>query len=250
MKRLASLTAALCLSASPALAAWATPTQVGSPSANTSGSSLTSAAVTIAAGHLIVITGTIRGTTITGITDQAGDTFTLATPCQRSGNFDYAFIAWTVTAGLSSQTISTTQGGASTGTEFSVWDVTGQAASSPEDTTVRNCATNNTAVTNPSVTSNAPSQSGDLFFISYGNPTNSSGFTYSNSGSWLPSGGFGTGNAALVGVGSYLDATGSSSAQTASPTTASRNYEFFITAFKPLAAASTAHSLSATGAGQ
>lgn len=249
MKRLASLAAALCLSASPALAAWATPTQV-TTAVNAGASSLTSSSVSVSAGHLIVVSGTIRGTTITGITDQAGDTFTLATPCQRGANTDYSFVAWTVTAGLSSQTISTTQGGTSTGTAFVVWDITGQAASSPEDTAARACAFSNTAVTNPSVTSGTPSQSGDLFIASWGSPTSSSGLTYATAGSWLPATNFFAGNTSIGTVGTYLDATGSGTTQTNSPTTASRNYMFFVTAFKPLAAASTAHSLSATGAGQ
>jgi hypothetical protein len=67
---------------------------------------------------------------------------------------------------LSSQTETIADGSSATAAAitFQVWNVTGQAASFPEDTGARNCNTSGAATTTPSVIGGSPSQSGDLFF--------------------------------------------------------------------------------------
>lgn len=253
MKRFLALALGLCLFASPALAAWSV-TQVTSGTAQNAGAAtLATSNISISAGHLAVVTGFVRGNTMSSVSDAAGNTWTLITPCQLAAQGHYVWTAYSVlTNAISAAKITANFGGVATAASLSVWDITGQhSGAAPEDTAAHNCNSNTSTTTSPTVTSGTPTQAGDLFISTWGFAATASGLSYTASGSWLPAGGWGTGNTSVGSISTYLDATGSSSTQTSNPTTTSKPYASNIVSFSPAAAAGSTKcgALAATGAG-
>lgn len=235
MKRLLAPVLALCLIASPAWAAWPTPTQVTVRETVSSGA-LSTPTISIAAGRVAVVLGVARASTFTGLSasDQASNTWTMLPLCNGQG-----FIAWSkITNALSSQTITITPtGGVTNGMTYSVWSVAGFDTTTPEDTAARACNSSGSATTTPSVTSNVPAFSGDLFFSVWAVPSSATGAAFAAGGSWLPSGGYGTGDGNVLSISDYLDATGLGTAQTNNPATNAKAYSMPIFALKAAGAA-------------
>lgn len=249
MKKFLALCLASTLAGSPAWAAF-TETQVTNGNVqNQSSTTLSTGSVSIAQNHMAVIVGHVRGTAAgsVSVADQKSNTYTVYA-CQTPTTNSWTYIAWALmTTALSANTITATFSGTVSGQDFATWDITGMAASSPEDTVVRACNGSSTTTTTPSVTSGVPSQSNELFFTGWG-IENATGTSLTANGSWVPVNGYGTGNSTSVSLSLYLPPP-SSGAQTFAPTTSAQIYSMPITAFKPLVSSSACQSLSLLGVG-
>lgn len=211
---------------------------------NTSNHSLTVSSVTVPSGDLVVVLGFIRkaatGDAIV-VTNSTGDTFSTPQECfQTAGSTNSSFISWAVSSGMSGGTVTVADDAAATATgiTFAVYGLSGVPGSTPEDTASRACAALNTTTTAPTVTSAAPTQSGNIFFSVYGNAGNAGTLSFTEDATWT--GGYGTGNSSVGALAGYKVNAGAS-AVTRSPTTASRTYAMPITSFKDGAAATSSY---------
>ena len=237
IKLLLGLALAYCLTASPALAAFGYTWKVAALGGSASGT-ISTTAQTITAGHMILVVGgagTMPAGTTLLVTDQnVSDTFTTYQCLQTAGSTHAAVISWVITAGLSSQTLSISTNGAgnAAGLYMEVIDVTGMAASSPEDTAARACTDNGgSATTSPTQTSGVPTGAGELFVSPYiSNHTNVS-FSFTEDSAWTVNHALG-GSSNVTFQGARMINAGSG-AVTRAPTTTSASYAMPITAFCP-----------------
>lgn len=191
MKRLSALALIAWVAlAHPALAAWSVTNLATNGNAqNSSATSMTTGSVTIPTNALGLAGGVIRrgsGTPIIAVADSAGNNWTVV-QCTSTEAFApwITFIAYFRYGGtgLTSGTITATDsvGGNYTGAAMSTAYATGHLASGTvEDSAGRGCpGTPAASSTSPSVTSGAPTASGNLAFGVTGRPSGgSSGFSY------------------------------------------------------------------------
>jgi hypothetical protein len=237
MKRFLALAFGALLALSPvqAFGAWVITHKDAKVTNNSS--TLASSAMTIAAGHVILVTGGLymaAGTNTINVTDQASDTFTIY-PCpETTGDVHVSFIAYTITSGLSSQTVSVSTNAGLNTIFFDIEDVAGGAISSIEDSSARACTGSTSSTTTQTITSGTPGTAGDLFVSTLMQQQPAASGTFTEDAGWntVPGGGGGT----TIKMESASLTNSGTGTETRAPTTNASAYAMNVLALKPLSA--------------
>lgn len=231
-----SALAALFTLALPAQAAFVVTNKT--EAVNNGNATLNSSSQSYTAGNVIVAMGIVRLATSTdtvGVSGALSGAFTLyecnfsaggATPTQAK-----TFIAWKLAAG-GAEVVTLTASATPTSMFLQIAEVSGAAASSPEDAAVRACEGTSSGTSSPTVTSGPPSEAGELIVSPYGRAGNVSGFTYTEDASngWTQIDNAG-GNTNVTWAGGYKVSVGSS-AVAHNPATTSAGYGMPTMGFK------------------
>jgi hypothetical protein len=247
----------LALYAPAAMAAWGTPSQLGTAVDAGAAHSLTTSTITVTQNDLIFVTGEMQangnGNAVL-CSDSAGNTYTTFSR-YRTGTTGVAFVCWAIAAtALSSGTVTvadTSTGGTNfTHCTMAVNSVSGNTTSSVEDSAAEG-ANDGAATTAPTVTSGTPGTAGDLFVVVYGSiSTNANTYTEDAGHSWTNRNSK-IGSTSLTMSSGYLIDAGTST-HIHAPTTGNVTYAQVVTAFKLAVSAGAARPgmLDLTGAGR